>query len=130
MHPQDRKYAESHEWIKLEGDRAIVGLSDYAQEHLGDIVFVELPAVGRTLAKGEAFGVIESVKSVSDVYAPAAGTVTRVNEQLNTEPGHVNARAMTDGWLIEIELSDVSELATLLDAAAYEAFIASDAHQA
>lgn len=130
MHPQDRKYAESHEWIKLEGDRAIIGLSDYAQEHLGDIVFVELPAVGRTLAKGEAFGVIESVKSVSDVYAPAAGTVTRVNEQLNTEPGLVNARAMTDGWLIEIELSDVSELATLLDAAAYEAFIASDAHQA
>jgi glycine cleavage system H protein len=130
MHPQDRKYAESHEWIKLEGDRAIIGLSDYAQEHLGDIVFVELPAVGRTLAKGEAFGVIESVKSVSDVYAPAAGTVTRVNEQLNTEPGLVNARAMSDGWLIEIELSDVSELATLLDAAAYEAFIASDAHQA
>lgn len=130
MHPQDRKYAESHEWIKLEGDRATIGLSDYAQEHLGDIVFVELPAVGRTLAKGEAFGVIESVKSVSDVYAPAAGTVTRVNEQLNTEPGLVNARAMTDGWLIEIELSDVSELATLLDAAAYEAFIASDAHQA
>jgi glycine cleavage system H protein len=130
MHPQDRKYAESHEWIRLEGDRAIIGLSDYAQEHLGDIVFVELPAVGRTLAKGEAFGVIESVKSVSDVYAPAAGTVTRVNEQLNTEPGLVNARAMTDGWLIEIELSDVSELATLLDAAAYEAFIASDAHQA
>lgn len=128
MHPNDRKYAETHEWLKVDGNRALIGLSDYAQTHLGDIVFVELPAVGRKLAKGEAFGVVESVKSVSDLYAPTAGTVVRVNEQLNAEPGLINARALTDGWIVEIELADVAQISALLDGTAYELLIATADH--
>lgn len=120
MHPVDRKYAKSHEWIKVEGNKALVGISSFAQEHLGDVVFVELPAVGRKLAKGEAFGVVESVKSVSDVYAPAGGTVTRVNDRLNGEPSLINTDAMGDGWIMEIELANPADLNDLLDAAAYE----------
>lgn len=120
MHPVDRKYAKSHEWIKVEGNKALVGITSFAQEHLGDVVFVELPAVGRKLAKGEAFGVVESVKSVSDIYAPAGGTVTRVNDRLNGEPALINADAMGDGWIMEIELTDPSDINDLLDAAAYE----------
>lgn len=128
MHPMDRKYARSHEWIKVEGRRALVGITAYAQEHLGDVVFVELPAVGRKLAKGEVFGAVESVKSVSDLYAPAGGTVTRVNERLNGEPGLINQDAMGDGWIMEIELSDPADLDDLLDAAAYEKHIAEGGH--
>lgn len=120
MHPVDRKYAKSHEWIKVEGNKALVGISSFAQEHLGDVVFVELPAVGRKLAKGEAFGVVESVKSVSDIYVPAGGIVTRVNDRLNAEPGLINADAMGDGWIVEIELANPADLNDLLDAAAYE----------
>lgn len=123
MHPVDRKYAKSHEWIKVEGNKALVGITSFAQEHLGDVVFVELPAVGRKLAKGEAFGVVESVKSVSDIYSPAAGTVTRVNDRLNGEPGLVNADAMGDGWIMEIDLANAADLNDLLDAAAYEKHI-------
>ena len=126
MHPVDRKYARTHEWIKVEGGRALVGITAYAQEHLGDVVFVELPAVGRKLAKGEVFGAVESVKSVSDLYAPAGGTVTRVNDRLNGEPGLINQDAMGDGWIIEIELSDPADLDDLLDAAAYEKHIAAE----
>lgn len=123
MHPVDRKYARTHEWIKVEGRRALVGITAYAQEHLGDVVFVELPAVGRKLAKGEVFGAVESVKSVSDLYAPAGGTVTRVNDRLNGEPGLINQDAMGDGWIMELELSDPADLDDLLDAAAYEKHI-------
>lgn len=123
MHPVDRKYARTHEWIKVEGGRALVGITAYAQEHLGDVVFVELPLVGRKLAKGEVFGAVESVKSVSDLYAPAGGTVTRVNERLNGEPGLINQDAMGDGWIMELELSDPADLDDLLDAAAYEKHI-------
>jgi len=123
MHPVDRKYARTHEWIKVEGGRALVGITAYAQEHLGDVVFVELPAVGRKLAKGEVFGAVESVKSVSDLYAPAGGTVTRVNDRLNGEPGLINQDAMGDGWIMELELSDPADLDDLLDAAAYEKHI-------
>ncbi|MGE5559803.1 MAG: glycine cleavage system protein GcvH [Chloroflexota bacterium] len=126
MHPVDRKYAKSHEWIKVEGNKALIGITSFAQEHLGDVVFVELPAVGRKLAKGEAFGVVESVKSVSDIYAPAGGTVTRVNDRLNGEPALINADAMGDGWIIEIELSDPADLNDLLDAAAYEKHLAEE----
>lgn len=126
MHPVDRKYAKSHEWIKVEGNKALIGITSFAQEHLGDVVFVELPAVGRKLAKGEAFGVVESVKSVSDIYAPAGGTVTRVNDRLNGEPALINADAMGDGWIIEIELSDPADLNDLLDAEAYEKHLAEE----
>lgn len=113
------KYAKSHEWVKVEGNKALVGITDYAQGHLGEIVFVELPEVGDELTKGGPLGVVESVKAVADVYAPVSGTVGEINEELLDNPGQINQQAF-DSWLVSIELSDPSELEGLLDAAEYE----------
>lgn len=122
--PNDLKYAKSHEWVKLgEDNTATVGISDYAQDTLGDITFVELPAVGDTLQKGDAFGVVESVKAASDIYAPASGEVIAVNEELDAAPEKVNQSPYEDGWLIKLKLSDPSELEGLLSAADYEASV-------
>src|SRR5690606_2249494 len=116
-------FTPDHEWIRLEGDVAVVGITDYAQEQLGDLVFVELPEVGRTVSKGEAAVVVESVKAASDVYAPVDGEITAVNDALNSDPALVNTGAMGDGWLFKIKLSDPSQLEGLMDEEAYKASI-------
>lgn len=116
----DRKYAESHEWVKLEGDLAVIGISDYAQDQLGDVVFVELPAVGATVEAGKAFGVVESVKAASDVFAPISGKVEAINELLGTAPETVNKDSLGEGWFIKVRPSNSAELNKLLDAATYQ----------
>ncbi len=116
-------FTEDHEWIRVEGDEATVGITDYAQEQLGDLVFVELPEVGRTLAKGDTAVVVESVKAASDVYAPCDGEITAVNEALSSEPALVNSAATAGGWLWKMRLADPSQLEGLMDAAAYDTMI-------
>jgi len=117
-------FTPDHEWIRVEGGAATVGITDYAQEQLGDLVFVELPQAGKALKKGDAAVVVESVKAASDVYAPADGEVTEVNEALSSDPALVNNAAMGDGWLWKMTLSDESQLEGLMDEAAYKATIA------
>ncbi len=119
-------YTEEHEWIEVDGNSATVGITDHAQEQLGDIVFVELPAVDAELDKGGDAAVVESVKAASDVYAPVSGTVTEVNDALEEDPSLVNSSAEEDGWFFKLELSDKSELDDLMDEEAYKAFIAED----
>jgi glycine cleavage system H protein len=121
--PDDRRYMESHEWAATDGETVRVGISDFAQDELGDVVFVELPGEGDELAKDEQFGVIESIKAVSDLYAPVSGTVVAVNEDLFDRPELVNEDPYGDGWMLEIEPTDESELDDLLDGEAYEAQI-------
>lgn len=116
-------YTDDHEWLRVENGVATVGITNYAQEQLGDLVFVELPEVGRTFAKGDAAVVVESVKAASDVYAPVDGDVTEVNEALNAEPALVNSAATGEGWLWKMKLSDESQLEGLLDEAGYNALI-------
>ncbi|ELK51332.1 MULTISPECIES: glycine cleavage system protein GcvH [Haloferax] len=112
--PDDRKYLESHEWTTTEGDAVRIGISDFAQDELGDVVFVELPAEGDELAAGEEFGVVESIKAVSDLYAPISGTVTAVNEELFDAPELLNDDPYGDGWMLEVEPADESEFDDLL----------------
>ena len=120
--PEDLRYAENHEWARLDPDGTVrVGISDYAQDQLGDIVFVELPEVGRTVGAGEAFGEVESTKSVTEVYAPVAGTVTAVNEALVNAPEAVNGDPYGDGWFVVITPQEGATLDDLMDAAAYTA---------
>ena len=116
----DRKYAASHEWVKMEGDLAVIGVSDYAQDQLGDVVFVELPAVGAALEAGKTFGVVESVKAASDVYAPISGKVEAINEQLASAPETVNKDALGSGWFIKVRPANPVDVNKLLDAAAYQ----------
>ncbi len=116
----DRKYAESHEWAKLEGDLVVIGVSDYAQDQLGDVVFIELPAVGAVLEAGKAFGVVESVKAASDVFAPISGTVTAVNEKLAADPALVNKDAFGAGWFIKVKLGNPADLDKLMSVATYQ----------
>jgi glycine cleavage system H protein len=118
-YPSDRKYAATHEWAKMEGELAVVGISDYAQDALGDIVFVELPVVGMTLNKGDSFGVVESVKAASDVFAPIGGEVESVNNKLTDSPDLVNQAALTDGWMIRLRPSNSAEYDSLMDAGTY-----------
>jgi glycine cleavage system H protein len=113
------KYAESHEYARLEGKELVVGISDHAQAELGDIVFVELPSVGKTFAKGQIFGTIESVKAASDLYMPVAGIVSAVNESLQGDPSLVNREPYEGGWLLKVAPSNAQELDSLLDATAY-----------
>jgi len=117
-------YTEDHEWIAVDGETATVGITDYAQKQLGDIVFVEVPEEGKTLAKGDEAAVIESVKAASEVYAPASGTVTEGNEALADAPGTVNDDPMGDGWFFKMTLEDTGELDDLMDQEAYDAFVA------
>lgn len=121
--PTDLKYAESHEWCKLDGGKATCGISDYAQDQLGDVVFVEVPEVGREVEAGEAIAVVESVKSASDIYAPLGGTVVEVNGELADSPELVNNSPYESGWLFAIDPTDASEADKLLDSEAYEASI-------
>jgi glycine cleavage system H protein len=121
--PKELKYAESHEWVKVDDDVAIIGVSDYAQSELGDIVFVEMPEVGDDAAKDESCGTIEAVKTVSDINAPVSGEIVEINEALEDEPTLVNNDCYGDGWIIKIKMSDASELDDLMDADAYEEFV-------
>jgi glycine cleavage system H protein len=114
-----QKFTKDHEYIRVEGDVAVVGITPYAQEQLGDIVFVELPTVGKVLKQGDEAAVVESVKAASEIYAPASGTVTEVNTALSGEPGLINTAPEGDGWIFKLSLSDPSQLDGLLDAAAY-----------
>lgn len=116
-------FTEDHEWISLDGDVATVGITNHAQEQLGDLVFVELPEVGSTVAKGDAAAVVESVKAASDVYSPVDGTITEVNEALTSDPAMVNQKAEKEGWLWKMKLSDASQLDGLMSAADYTAMI-------
>lgn len=120
MYPTDLKYTKDHEWVRVSGDEAVVGITDFAQKQLGDVVFVELPDVGRVLAQGEVFGTIESVKAVSELFAPVAGEVLAVNGDLGAHPDQVNKQPH-DAWMIKVKLSNAGDLASLLDAAAYDA---------
>ena len=124
-YPANYRYTREHEWISVEGKIGSIGITDYAQNSLGDIVYVDAPKVGDSVTANATFGSVESVKAVSDLYAPVSGTVTAVNETLKTEPDKINADAHAT-WIIQVELSDPSQLASLLDAAAYEAFIAEE----
>lgn len=118
--PSEFKYTKSHEWIKLEGDTATIGITDHAQEELGDIVYVELPEVGRVLGEDDVFGTVESVKAVSELYAPLSGEVVAVNESLSGSEAAINESPYEDGWMIKVRLRDPAEAAALLDAAAYQ----------
>ena len=124
-YPADFKYTKEHEWIKVDGGVGIVGITDHAQHALGDIVFVELPKPGAEVTQGKSFGTVESVKAVSDLYAPASGTVTEINEELNTAPEKVNADPH-GAWMIKIKVKNPSELNNLLSAADYEKFVAEE----
>jgi glycine cleavage system H protein len=119
-YPADYKYTKSHEYIKVEGNVGTVGLTNYAQDQLGDIVFLELPEVGQEVKQGEPFGVVESVKAVSDCYSPVSGKVVAVNDKLNDEPGTINADPHVAGWIMKVEIADAGELDNLMDIAAYE----------
>ena len=119
--PSELKYAKSHEWIKVAADgTALVGITDYAQNSLGDITFVQVPKVGAVLKAGETFGVVESVKAASDVYAPVAGTVVEVNKALEANPEKVNQAPYTDGWMLKLKITDAAQVAALLSASDYE----------
>jgi glycine cleavage system H protein len=117
------KFSKDHEWIRVEGDTGTIGISNYAQEQLGDVVFVELPETGKTLTKGAEAAVVESVKAASEVYTPVRGTVTESNTSLGDDPSKVNNDPLGDGWFFKISISDTSELDDLLDETAYEAYI-------
>jgi glycine cleavage system H protein len=125
-YPTDLKYTKEHEWIKVDGSNATIGIADYAQESLGDIVFVDLPKVGSEITAGKTFGTVESVKAVSDLYAPASGTVTEVNGELATAPEKINKDA-NHTWMIKVKLKDPTELNSLLSAADYEKFVSEEA---
>ena len=126
-YPDDLKYDREHEWVRVEGDIAVIGISDFAQDQLGEVVFVDLPDVGSDVTGGETFGEVESVKSVSDLFSPVTGSVVEKNDGLSDTPETVNSDAYGDGWLIKVKISDPSELDALMSAADYEAFVAGEA---
>jgi glycine cleavage system H protein len=126
-HPSDRVYSKEHEWVVVDGDVATIGISDFAQDQLGEVVYVDLPSVGDDVNAGETFGEIESVKSVSELYSPVAGEVVKVNDGLSDSPEVVNEDCYGEGWMIEVKMGDASEVDGLMTAADYEAFIADEA---
>lgn len=118
------RYTKEHEWVRQEGDIAVVGITDYAQSQLGDVVYVELPEIGRQLEQGKEAAVVESAKAASEVYAPVSGEVVAVNDAIVADPAQVNVDAMGEGWFIKVRLADPKQLDPLMDEAAYEAFVA------
>ena len=123
MYPSDYRYTKEHEWIKVSGNIGTIGITDYAQHELGDVVFVELPAVGAKITTGQVFGTVESVKAVSEIFAPVSGEVTEANTALTFSPETLNSDPHGAAWLIKAKLSNPGEVSSLMDAAAYEAFI-------
>lgn len=126
MLPEDRKYSKEHEWVKVEGDLGRVGITDYAQKQLGDVVYVEVPEVGATVGAMEVFGTIESVKAVSELFSPVSGEVTEVNSSVVDAPELVNKDPHGDAWLIVVKMSDASEVDGLMSASEYEAYLAEE----
>jgi glycine cleavage system H protein len=126
MDPQDLRYSKQHEWVRVEGDKGRVGITAYAQNQLGDVVFVELPEVGRTLKAHESFGTVESVKAVSELYSPVPGEVVEVNSALASAPEAINSDPYGKGWMIVIRLADAAAASTLMDAAAYGKHVESE----
>lgn len=125
--PEDVKYSKEHEWIRIEGDVATIGITDYAQEQLGDVVMVELPAEGSPAIKNEAFGVVESVKSVSDIFAPVTGTILQINDPLIASPGVVNEDCYGEGWLVKVKMSQPGDVNDLMDQVAYRTYLDQEA---
>ncbi len=123
-HPSDRKYSKDHEWVIAEGDVVTIGISDFAQDQLGEVVYIDLPAEGDTISAGDTFGEIESVKSVSELFAPVSGEIVSVNDSLGDAPETVNQDPHGAGWMIKVRLDDTGELDALLDAEDYDAFLA------
>ena len=123
-YPSDYRYTKEHEWVRAEGDAATVGITDYAQHELGDVVYVEMPKPGTKLTAGQSFGTVESVKAVSDIYAPVAGEVTEVNAALADTPEMINKDPHGKAWLVKLKLANAAEVSKLMNAAAYEAYIA------
>jgi glycine cleavage system H protein len=124
MYPNDYRYTKDHEWVKVDGSIGTIGITDYAQHELGDVVFVELPKVGAQLKAGESLGTVESVKAVSEIFCPVSGEVTEINPALGNAPEKLNQDPHNSAWLIKLRLTDAKETAGLMDAAAYEAYIA------
>jgi glycine cleavage system H protein len=124
--PTNLKYSKEHEWVRVEGNKAYIGISDFAQSELGDIVFVELPSAGDEISQNDSFGSVESVKTVSELYAPVSGKVVEVNSELEDSPEFVNNSPYDQAWMIAVEMSDPSELDGLMDAAAYEKMVKED----
>ncbi len=121
--PEDAKYTKDHEWAKIEGDTAVIGINDYAQDQLGEVVFVELPEIGDSFEKGDEFGTVESVKAVSEIYMPLSGEVIELNNALEDNPELVNSDPYGDGWIIKVKPADVSEMDQLMDKTAYLAML-------
>ena len=128
MYPKDLKYTKTHEWIRVNGDEGVVGVTFYAQDQLGDIVFVELPEVGSQVTQGEAFCVVESVKAVSDCYSPVSGEVVKVNDSLATQPELINSDPYQDGWIMVVKIADQAELDELMDVEAYGKHVSEAEH--
>jgi len=123
MYPEDSYYSQDHEWVRIEGDKATVGITDFAQKHLGDVVYVELPAIGTRLDLHQTIGVVESVKAVSDVYSPISGEVIAVNEELNDSPEMLNQDPHGKGWMIRMKVRDKADAEKLMNSADYEKFL-------
>lgn len=128
MYPEGLHYTKEHEWIKLEGDRGRVGITHFAQSQLGDVVFVELPKVGKPLRQMEAFGVVESVKAVSDLYCPVTGQVLEVNSSLESKPEQINGDPYGQGWMVVVKIAEPKELRNLMTAEKYKAYLAAEGH--
>ncbi|HEY4951207.1 MAG TPA: glycine cleavage system protein GcvH [Candidatus Acidoferrales bacterium] len=129
MYPADYRYTKDHEWIKVQGDIGTIGITDYAQQELGDVVFVDLPKVGTKISAGKSLGSVESVKAVSEIYSPVSGEVTETNPLLIDAPEKINTDPHNTAWLIKLRLADPKEVAALMDAAAYQAYIAEQAKE-
>jgi glycine cleavage system H protein len=129
MYPAEFRYTKEHEWIKIDGSVGTIGITDYAQQELGDVVFAELPKVGAQLKAGQSFGTIESVKAVSEIYTPVSGEVAEINSALVDAPEKINKDPHGSAWLVKIKLSDAKEAANLMDAAAYESYVATQAKE-
>jgi glycine cleavage system H protein len=129
MYPPDRRYTKDHEWVRVQGERGTIGVTDYAQNQLGDVVFLELPEVGRKLRAGEVFGTVESVKAVSELFAPVAGEVLEVNSALTDKPETINQDPHGAAWMLVVKITDASALKDLMDAASYQAFVEREAKQ-
>ncbi|MHB8049605.1 MAG: glycine cleavage system protein GcvH [Coriobacteriia bacterium] len=127
MYPKDLKYDREHEWVRLDGDIATIGISDFAQDQLGEVVYVDLPSVGDSVATGDSFGEVESVKSVSELFSPVSGEVVEVNSALDDAPEAVNDDSYGDGWMIKVKVDNLSDVEALMDADDYEAFLAEEA---
>ena len=127
MYPKDLKYDREHEWVRLDGDVATIGISDFAQDQLGEVVYVDLPSVGEAMSTGESFGEVESVKSVSELFSPVSGEVVEVNSALDDAPEAVNDDSYGDGWMIKVKVDNLSDVEALMDADDYEAFLAEEA---